>query len=201
MSKAVSPPPAMRRRRPARSRPGTLFWLAALFAASGAIRIGLQASHAFAVEAQPVAAAPEAQSCAPPPDVMAMLTELREREARVAEREVRAGSREQALALAQADIERRLAELTRAEEELAQTLAQADGAADRDVQTLVAVYEQMKPKDAAALFDEMDPAFAAGFLARMRADAAAQVMAGLEPKKAYAISVLLAGRNANAPQN
>ena len=63
------------------------------------------------------------------------------------------------------------------------------------------IHENMKPKDAAALFEEMAPEFAAGFLGRMRPDAAGAVMAGLDPKTAYTISVLLAGRNADVPKN
>ena len=55
--------------------------------------------------------------------------------------------------------------------------------------------------EAAALFEEMDPRFAAGFLGRMPAPAAAAIMAGLSPKTAYSFSVLLAGRNANAPRD
>jgi hypothetical protein len=35
----------------------------------------------------------------------------------------------------------------------------------------------------------------------MRADAAAAVLSGLDPKVAYTISAILAGRNANAPVN
>ena len=45
----------------------------------------------------------------------------------------------------------------------------------------------------------MTPEFAAGFIGRMRADAAAAIMAGLSPQAAYTISVILAGRNARAP--
>ena len=66
--------------------------------------------------------------------------------------------------------------------------------------TLVATTTATKPKDAAALFETMDPSFAAGFLSRMPADAAAGVLAGLSPEAAYTISVVMAGRNANAPQ-
>jgi len=44
----------------------------------------------------------------------------------------------------------------------------------------------------------MEPAFAAGFLARMNADAASALFSNLSPEKAYALSVLMAGRNANA---
>ena len=107
----------------------------------------------------------------------------------------------QALALAEEQIEARLAALVAAEEDLAATISVADSAAEEDIARLTAVYENMKPKDAAALFEEMAPEFAAGFLGRMRPDAAGAVMAGLDPKTAYTISVLLAGRNADVPKN
>ena len=80
------------------------------------------------------------------------------------------------------------------------TVAVADQAAEADVARLVTLYESMKPKEAAPVFEAMAPDFAAGFLARMRPDSAAQVLAGLKPETAYAISLLMAGRNANAPK-
>jgi flagellar motility protein MotE (MotC chaperone) len=129
-----------------------------------------------------------------------MLDELRAREERLKQREAEVADRAQALSVAKSEIDGRLAELLAAEEKLSATLTLADDAADEDVARLVTVYEKMKPKDAASLFAEMDPDFAAGFVARMRPDAAAAVMAGLDPKEAYTISVVLAGRNANAPR-
>ena len=57
----------------------------------------------------------------------------------------------------------------------------------------------MDAGDAAALFTQMDPSFAAGFLGRMQSDAAAGVLAELDPAVAYSISVLLATRNATPP--
>lgn len=47
----------------------------------------------------------------------------------------------------------------------------------------------------------MAPDFAAGFLARMKPETAAAVMASLDPKFAYSVSVIFAGRNAGAPKN
>ena len=105
-----------------------------------------------------------------------------------------------ALALAESAIASRLAEMQSVEAKLAATLSLADGAAEKDLARLTAVYEAMKPKDASALFETMAPEFAAGFLGRMRPDAAALVMTGLSPKAAYGISVLLAGRNALVPK-
>ncbi|KIN65935.1 hypothetical protein Z945_982 [Sulfitobacter noctilucae] len=91
--------------------------------------------------------------------------------------------------------------LEEAEANLRRTLSLTDGAAEDDLARLTAVYENMKPKDAAALFATMEPDFAAGFLGRMRPDYAAAVMTGLPPDVAYSISVILAGRNANAPKS
>ncbi len=136
-------------------------------------------------------------TCPAPPVEMAAA--LLERENRLAAREAALADREAAMELADAAIRDRLAELEAAEEELRQTLALADGAAEEDLARLTAVYEAMKPKDAAALFDAMEPQFAAGFLGRMRADAAAAIMAGMTPEKAYAVSAILAGRNTGVP--
>ena len=184
-----------------RSGRGALFVIALLLAGSGMLRIGLGAGHALAKAGEPDATIPDtAQVCEPDGGALAMLEDLRAREERLTRREEQAADRHQALALAKAQIDEKLAALVAAEERLASTLTLADEAADKDVARLVAVYEKMKPKDAARLFGEMAPDFAAGFLARMKPEAAAAVMAGLEPQRAYTISVLLAGRNAAAPR-
>lgn len=190
-------------RRQRRGGRGALFVIAILLGGSGLIRIGTGAGHALANadRAETTEAAQTGPVCEPDAGALAMLEDLRAREARLAEREAQVEDRSQALSLAKAEIDEKIAALVAAEEKLSATLTLADQAADEDVARLVAVYEKMKPKDAASLFGEMDPDFAAGFLARMRPDAAAAVMAGLDPKAAYTISVLLAGRNANAPRN
>ena len=230
--------PQGRVNRPSR-RPGVLLILAALLAASAAIRIGDGVGEAFAQTAAeaPVAdaatdgtrvageralgcagsarpeaggtraaaderaAAEQVQGCAADPGTAAMLAAIRDRNDGLDRREARIADRERAVDVARTAIEARLAVLTAAEEELARTVAMADSAAEEDVTRLVAVYENMKPKDAIPVFAEMDPDFAAGFLGRMRADAAAAVLSGLDPKVAYTISAILAGRNANAPVN
>jgi flagellar motility protein MotE (MotC chaperone) len=183
---------------------GALILVALMFAASGALRLGdgLGASLARAAEgtmaAEHPAEAGEPQSCPAPPAELAAA--LSEREARLAAQEAALNDRQSALALAEATIKGRLEELKQAEADLKATLAIADGAAETDVAQLTAVYETMKPKDAAKVFETMEANFAAGFLGRMRPDAAAAIMAGLSPEKAYEISAILAGRNATAPK-
>lgn len=184
-----------------RRRPGALFLMAAFLCLSGLIRLGAGLGAALANTAKPPPAdAPASETCALDGGAMAMLSSLREREARLVEQERLSADQQASIGLARTEIDKKLAELANAEAKLAATIAQADQAADKDVSALVAMYESMKPKDAAKLFAEMDPDFAVGFLARMRPDSAAGVLVGLDPPKAYAISVLLAGRNAKAPK-
>ncbi len=182
-------------RRPGR---GALVILALLFAGSGALRIGGEMGRAFAENGGAAdGAAP--LDCPLPPAALA--ASLSEREGRLSAQEAAISDREAALALADQAVTHRLAELKAAEEALRKTLALADGAAEADISRLVAVYETMKPKDAARLFDAMEADFAAGFLGRMRPDAAAAVLAGMQAEKAYAVSAILAGRNAAVPKD
>jgi flagellar motility protein MotE (MotC chaperone) len=195
-----TPNTAPRRKTRPRERRGALWLIVLLFGSSGLIRLGEGTGRAFALA---TAAPPPVaeQACAAPPDSAALLAALLARESALDARDAQLQDRAQAIALAQTQLDLKLAELVRAEERLAATLVIAVEAADADVARLIALYENMKPRDAAALFEAMAPEFAAGFLARMRPDAAAQIMAGISPDVGYAISVLIAGRNANAPKN
>lgn len=187
---------------PRRAGRGVLYLLAGLLAASGVLRLGSEAGQVWAkaddTAATETAVAPLA--CLSDTDTAAMLAAFQDRESRLSAREGQLTDRLQALQVAEAQISERLATLTGAEAALSATLATAATASDDDIGRLTAVYENMKPKDAAALFTEMAPEFAAGFLGRMRPDAAAAVMSGLDPTNAYAISVVLAGRNATVPR-
>ena len=176
---------------------GTLFIVAMLFATSGALRLGsgVGVALARAEEGPQVAAEPEA--CETP---TALAEALSLREDRLAAREAALNDRQAALALADAAIAERMAQLEAMEAELLETLALADGAAEADIERLTAVYQAMKPKDAAALFETMSPEFAAGFLGRMSPEAAAAILSGMSSEAAYGISVIVAGRNAGAPK-
>lgn len=175
---------------------GPLLVITVLFVASAVVRIGL-VTDARAREPQQAAVTRPAEPAAQ--EASALLAALREREERLAAAEAALADRRAAQELMDAALDRKLAALTEAEEALADTIARAETAAEDDLSKLTAVYENMKPANAAALFEAMAPDFAAGFLARMRPEAAAGIMAGLTPQAAYSISALLAGRNARVP--
>lgn len=189
-----------RRGRVHRRATGVLAVLIGLLAASGVLRLGDEAGRAYATVVEP---APEAEpppaACEAPPETAALLEAFRAREERVALRETQMADRMQALQVAEAEIAEKLAALEAAEASLTETLALAETAALGDLDRLTAVYQSMKPAEAAALFEEMPPEFSAGFIARMQPQAAAAVMGGLQAATAYSISVVLAGRNARVP--
>jgi len=175
--------------------------IAGLLLASALARIGDAqiAAPADPGGAEEAADAPDADACTPDPAIADLLAELQARETTLAERAAQIAERMQALRLTEELAAARLAELEAAEAALARTLTLAEEAAEQDVLRLTAVYENMKPKNAAELFSRMAPGFAAGFLGHMRPEAAAAILSGLEPDLAYAISATLAGRNAAAP--
>lgn len=142
----------------------------------------------------------KAEACIPSENAGEMLRAIRNRQTQLDQREARIEARLQALKIADQKITESTAALVEAEKRLADTLAIADEAAEKDLLRLTAVYESMKAKNAAGLFEAMAPEFAAGFLARMRADAAGDILSNLAPDKAYTISLILAGRNARAPR-
>lgn len=187
----------MSRRRVGR---GALFVVAMLFASSGALRLGSGIGAALAKsEADPASVADAgAESCEMP---SALSEALSLREERVAEQDAALKDRLAALALANAAITTRMEEMKTAEDELKATLALADGAAEEDIARLTAVYQAMKPKDAARLFETMAPEFAAGFLGRMPPEAAAAILSGMSSEAAYGVSVIVAGRNADVPKD
>jgi flagellar motility protein MotE (MotC chaperone) len=141
---------------------------------------------------------PTVQLCKSDQDLQRVLDALQERELEINDKET--ALKERFLEIEEA--ERRLfgirEESERAKSELEETIALANGAAEKDLSQLTAVYETMKAKDAAAHFEAMAPKFAAGFFARMKASSVAAILSHLSPEFAYAITVVLAGQNVNA---
>ena len=182
---------------------GALTLIALLLVASGIVRIASGSGSAIALEIQERTIASEMQEAEPvdvTPELVALLKEVKARAEALDEREAELERRRQTLNLVEGAVNENLVRIEEAEAKLRATMAMADVAAEQDIDRLAAVYENMKPAEAAALFKLMEPSFAAGFLGRMRAEGAAAIMAGLPPELGYSISVELAGRNANVPR-
>lgn len=188
-------------RRKARARKGFLPLVVLLLLGSSLLRLENGAGWAWALQ-ETRAEPPEIrqEGSAVTEDMLGdLIARLRLREAALAEREEDLQHRERVLERLAQEVDARLGDLERAEESLRATLALADTAAESDLSQLTTVYENMKPNDAAALFEKMDPGFSAGFLARMKPANAAAILSGLSPEQAYLISLVLSGRNMEAP--
>lgn len=199
------------------TRPRTLPVLAALLAVAAGLKAVSGISGAMAQIPSPQPAA--LQTAAPPrmgdpgpggtvgttsdmaPDMISdLVLELRRREQALEARLADISAREAALGDAEQRILAQIAALEAAERDLAATMALADTAAETDLQRLTAVFEAMRPEQAAQVVAEMAPEFAAGLVGRLRPETAAAILAGLEPRLAYGLSAILAGRNATVPR-
>lgn len=191
----IWPRAAKRAAQPRAAQPA-LTIIAVIFFMAGLSRLGLGVADVLASETAPATdAAPQST----PTDTL--FAALQAREAKLLADETVLADKQTALAVAEAEIRDQLAALAAAEERLLQTLSLTESAAEDDITRLVAVYENMKPKQAAELFAQMDVDFAAGFFIRLRPDFAGAIMAELDPVSAYAISAVLAGRHARTPRN
>lgn len=168
---------------------------------SGLIRVGI-AGAALANASPGSEQAPPSQSdfSAQTNEMTKLMEELQERSAALDEREQQISVEEEKIRNSQTQIVNELKKLEAAEQSLLSTIARVKSASAKDIANLTAVYEAMKPKDAALLFEKMNPDFAAGFLSEMAPTSAAGIMSGLTSEKAYEISVVLAGRNSSTAQ-
>lgn len=208
MTQASSPSPKASKKNRRKRRPGrgALWLIAAIFLTSAVVRLMSGTGAAIAREMseltyEDVSEEPGSLSelCKTDAETSALLEALLKREKQVEERELMLAQKMKAVELARTEVMQNMSALEEAEARLEATMTRSQTAAEDDLAKLTAVYESMKPKEAAALFEAMSPEFAAGFLGRMRSDAAGAIMAGLTPETAYTVSVILAGRNAKAP--
>ena len=115
---------------------------------------------------------------------------------RLDKREQDIAVREKSLAAIETKLTAQLASVEEANSNLEKKIGSLKTVANDDLKHLVGMYQTMKPKQAAAIFNSMDPAFAAGFLREMSSDNAGLIMANMDARKSYTISVIIAGRNA-----
>lgn len=122
---------------------------------------------------------------------------LKEQQAALQELELELLARQQ-------ELDRRAADLQAVEATLQDRWVQLQNVSNDDMEHLARMYGTMKPDQAASIFNQMDSDFAAGFLRLMRSEQAGMILAGMETKKAYAVSLRLAALNEdvrNSPTN
>ena len=168
-----------------------------------------------AEEAQPAVAseegAPPAEAAAPTPEQclttlnsaaeemglssqeILVLRSLQKRREELDGREGGLETREQAAAAAESRLQEQIVQLKAVENEIQTLLKTMDAKRDERMTSLVKTYEAMKPKDAANIFNGMEDGILLDIAKSMKPATLAAVMSTMTPKRAEALTRMLAG--------
>lgn len=123
-----------------------------------------------------------------------VLESLSERREALEARESELNMREHLIAAVEQRTEERIEELRTLEANIQGLLMQRDEDEAAQMASLVTVYENMRPKDAAAIFENLDTGILVEVASRMREAKIAPVLAEMEIQAAQELTVMLATR-------
>ena len=103
-------------------------------------------------------------------------------------------ARDALLKAAEQRIDLKIGEMRKIEETVNALLKKHEEEQDTRLRSLVKIYENMKPKEAARIFEQLDMPILLDLVERMREAKVAQVIANLEPERAKAVTASLAKR-------
>lgn len=126
--------------------------------------------------------------CTDVPEAVALADTLQERSQRLDGYMQELSRRKAEIAFAEKQLTERLTELRKVKQQLAQHDAGQREAVDNDIGRLIAVYDQMKPEQAAMVLSNLPPDFAAQILVRVQPETGARIMAAVEPGQAAVLT-------------
>jgi flagellar motility protein MotE (MotC chaperone) len=129
----------------------------------------------------------------------ALLEQLRARRAELEAREQTIASRELVLAAAERRLGQRIEELTQLQQRLEAMERSRGEREDAGWRGLVRTYENMRPREAAAIFEELELPVVIQILDRMGERKMAPVIGAMRPEKARVLTAELARHRANRP--
>lgn len=125
-----------------------------------------------------------------------LLQELAERRRELEARAEEMDRREALLKAAERRIDEKVAGLQALQRTIEELVGQHDEQTESQYQSLVKIYENMKPKDAARIFEELDMAVLLPVVERMKERKIAPILAEINPDRAKSITTELAQRRA-----
>jgi flagellar motility protein MotE (MotC chaperone) len=128
-----------------------------------------------------------------------LLANLAQRRDQIEQRAREIDLRESLLAAAEKRLDERIAEIKKLEASVKQIVQQYDKQEEQNLQGLVKVYENMKPKDAARIFEKLEPNVLLGVVERMKEAKLAALLAEMNPTTAQDLTVRLATRKQIPP--
>lgn len=123
-----------------------------------------------------------------------LLQDLSKRREALDQRERDLAVKEKVLDAAAKRVDDKINEMKTLETELASVVTQYNEKQDERLKSLVKIYENMKPEEAAAIFNEMDMPILLDVIGKMSERKVALVLAGMSPKKAKDVTQELAER-------
>jgi flagellar motility protein MotE (MotC chaperone) len=125
---------------------------------------------------------------------MDVLQKLSERRTLLDAREREFERREALLKAAEDQIDRKVSEMKTLQSTIEGLLRQYNDQEDNKMRSLVKIYENMKPKEAAKIFEQLDMSILLEVVERMKEQKVAPIMAEMDPSKAKAMTAELAQR-------
>lgn len=125
-------------------------------------------------------------------EVLSSLTKRREE---LDKREAELDMRDKLLKATEQRLDQKLVEIKAIETQIQSAMRTLDENQQKQIASLVKVYETMKPKDAAQIMQDLDRNILLEVAARMKEAKMAPILAAMDPTKAREVTVLLAKRN------
>ncbi len=121
-----------------------------------------------------------------------VLQSLSKRRDELAKREQALGEREALLNAAEQQVDRKIAELGKLKGEIEKLLGQQQEMEEGRINSLVKIYEAMKPKEAATIFNTLDMDVLLSVVSRMNERKTSPILASMDPEKARIVTIKLA---------
>ena len=121
-----------------------------------------------------------------------MFEDLSKRSAELEKIEEDLRMREALLKAAEQELDRKVQELTNLRQEIEELLELQSGKEQERIDSLVKIYEGMKPKDAARIFDTLDLDVLVMVMSKMSERKVAPVLAAMNPERARTVTIMLA---------
>ncbi|MFV3128382.1 magnesium transporter MgtE N-terminal domain-containing protein [Niveispirillum sp. KHB5.9] len=128
------------------------------------------------------------------PTEVELLQRLQERREQLDSRGRELDQREAMLTAAETRFDQKITELQNLKKEIQGLLTQANAEQQAQLDSLVKIYETMKPADAAKIFNNLENNVLLNVISRMKEAKVAPVFAAMDEKRAQEVTILLAAR-------
>ncbi|MDN3712461.1 hypothetical protein QWZ10_13165 [Paracoccus cavernae] len=136
------------------------------------------------------------KGCDDVPEAVVLAQTLQERSLRIERYLQDIESKKAEVAAAEAELTQRLAEIKKSKEFSKNNATDASKGVTEDVDRLIAVYDQMKPDQAATVLSNLPPEFAAEILMRVQPENGARIIASVDPAQAAVLTTYMGARRA-----